>query len=150
MAALSLMTPAALLAELAPNVEPGQPSIWPLAPGYWLILTALLVPAFIILFRFYKRRHLRQRLRQLRSIRQMSDPKQQLSKCHQLLRWVSIHDLRARPGMSPDAFKRFIEEQTGQAAPSWLNQHYNVNSETDIDWQEARALVQALMRRAAA
>ncbi|WP_320826245.1 DUF4381 family protein [Reinekea sp.] len=154
MASISLMpeeNPALqqLLAQLASNVFPSEPSVWPLPPGYWLVFGALLVSTAALSYWWRLGRDWRRVARQRKNIQAHTDPAQQLLQLHQLLRWVLINKLDADKGLTDTAFAERIAASLAAPAPVWLNAHYRVQSAgQSIDWAEVHRLLKAWRKEA--
>ena len=154
MASVSLMpeeNPALqqLLAQLASNVLPSEPSVWPLAPGYWLVLSALLVTTAALFYWWRLGRDWRRVARQRKNIQAQTDPAQQLLQLHQLLRWVLINKLGADRGLTDQAFAEWVATALASPAPAWLNAHYRaLPAVQSIDWAQVQRLLKAWRKEA--
>ena len=154
MASVSLMpeeNPAVqqLLAQLAGNVLPTEPSIWPLALGYWLVLGAVLITTAALLYWWRLGRDWRRVSRQRKRIQGQTDADRQLLQLHQLLRWVLINKLGADKGLTDRAFAERVTSSLATLPPSWLNGHYRAEPAVHpIDWAEVQRLLKAWRKEA--
>ncbi|TCS40649.1 DUF4381 domain-containing protein [Reinekea marinisedimentorum] len=136
--ALSGGVPQQLLSQLEPNTPPAEPSAWPLAPGYWLVLMAVLVMACLIAYLWYRGRHWRHIQQHLARIKRLAEPNAEL---HQLLRWLLITHLSAPKSMDEQALAEKITATLG-TLPEWVNGHYQADKSSDINWAEVKTLLQ--------
>jgi hypothetical protein len=127
-----------LLSQLEPNTPPAEPSIWPLAIGYWLIAIAVLAAACLIAFLWYRGRHWRRIQQHLTRIKGLAEPSAEL---HQLLRWLLITHLSAPKSMNERALAEKITATLG-TLPEWVNAHYRADKPCDINWTEVKSLLQ--------
>ncbi|WP_320823220.1 DUF4381 domain-containing protein [Reinekea sp.] len=154
MASVSLMpeeNPALqqLLAQLASNVLPSEPSVWPLALGYWLVLSAVIIASGALFYWWHLGRDWRRVSRQRNNIQAQNDPAQQALHLHQLLRWVLINKLGAEKGLTDQAFAERVATSLVSPAPAWLNAHYRaLPAVHSIDWAEVQYLLKAWRKEA--
>ncbi|MEJ2043445.1 MAG: DUF4381 family protein [Reinekea sp.] len=135
-----------LFSQMAPNTQPTEPSIWPLAIGYWLILAALLVLIAGAVFSFIKQRPWRAIKNELALIQALPQA-QQLVRLHQLLRWLSIHHARQPKELSPKAFADWVNQHNNGQTPDWLNAHYQADAEAvRLDWAGIKVLVRHIYK----
>jgi len=138
-----------LLGQLASNVLPAEPSAWPLAPGYWLVLVVVLSATAGLFYWWRLGRDWRRVSRQRKSIQAHSDPLQQSLQLHQLLRWVLINKLGADKGLTDTGFAERVAASLATPPPVWLNAHYRALSERPgIDWAEVKRLLKSWRKEA--
>jgi Domain of unknown function (DUF4381) len=140
------------LEQLHPLREPALIGWWPLAPGWWLSLAILLlvlaVAAWWLYRRYQRNSYRRQGLRQLESIRQQyelkQDPGAALQAINALLKAVALRAWPRRDiaALSGDAWQEFLRNSTAQGPafdPAALTAQYRPSA-ANIDIE---ALLQA-------
>ncbi len=151
MAFIPLMTSSAgfeeLLTQLAPNSAPAEPSIWPLAVGYWLIISAVICIVVVVYFWSRQQRlwwTLQAELKQLQAI---NDKSKQLLRLHELVRWLSVSKAANTTHLSSAEFAQWLAKYNNDQIPSWLNRHYQPSTDNvTIDWQEVSTLLRAIYK----
>lgn len=150
MAALPLTAQASalepLLNSLASNAAPEAPSIWPLAPGYWLIVILFVALAVSALRWWWRWRRTRPIWRQLKGIEQMDDPHQQLLSLHQFLRALLIRYHGLNANLSDTEFAQRIEQTLPGKTYQWVNAHYQPSLDVNIDWQDIHRVVERWLK----
>ncbi len=138
-----------LLNNLEPNILPAQPSVWPLAIGYWLILFATLVVIGASIYWWRRTRLTRQVNRELKRLSRLNDVNEQQQQSHRLIRWLCIHAAGQSAAMTDIELTNFVASLTGRV-PDWLNSHYQKSNTTPVDSSELSALTKQLLRKGAA
>lgn len=127
------------LDQLAPNVPASEPSLWPLALGYWLVLAVIIVFIAGSLYFIQQRRDWWRFKAELNRLQQLPSANQ-LSQLHQMLRWAAIHWLKASPALTEKQFEKLLQPYWPQQQAAWLNRHYQPRQQTSIDWPEVQRL----------
>ena len=89
------MNPDMMLSQLAPLREPPAVGWWPMAPGWWLLIT-LIVVALTALVLWLRQRHRQRRYRQL-ALAALSELKAQQATSDAINRLLKAAALRAYP-----------------------------------------------------
>lgn len=139
---------AQLLSSLEPNIQPAEPTAWPLAMGYWFVLIFTLILIGITIYWWVNAKHARVFKKQLHRLKSLTDPHEQLKEAHLYLRWFIKEQKLANAGLSPEAFKRYVASLNNGEAPVWLNQHYQQKPASHIDWNEFKHIARKLHREA--
>lgn len=132
-----------LLAELEPNIVPMEPSIWPLALGYWLALAVVVIALTGAGYGWRATARQRRVARRLKQLQQLQGS-EQLVALHQLLRWCASQVAPEAAAYSEQAFARWLAQRSLGEPPAWLNAHY-AGREVSIDWGEANKLMRKLL-----
>lgn len=79
------------LAQLNDIVAPSQPSLWPLAPVYWFLLSALIICLLVsvYLFKKYKKQQVKQKMA-LQQLTELQQSKANFIYLNQLLKGVAL------------------------------------------------------------
>lgn len=138
-------TPSPLLGQLAANTPPQEPSWWPLAIGYWLIIAAVILVGALIIYGY--RQHVKNRpiTNELARLKQQPASHEQLRALHTLLRWLLIHRCGLDKDTSSEALAHHIQRTLKGDLPCWVNAHYQPNP-VEIDWRSATVLVKQWQR----
>jgi cytoskeletal protein RodZ len=153
MAALPLNTEtqdafAELLSSLEPNVQPMVPSVWPLAIGYWLLISIVIAAILVGIFWWIRTKPWRVFKTELKRIKQLTDAQEQLVSAHLSLRWLVKEHQLAPTGLSPREFESFIAARNGNKTPAWLNKHYQPETQASVDWVELQRIAKRLIQEA--
>lgn len=136
-----------LLAQMAPNTAPAEPSLWPLAIGYWLVIASLFIAIIAVVTVYLMQRPWRRVKTELKRLQSLTDSQQQLVELHQLLRWLSIYRGKQPKAMTPNEFGQWVAAQNGGQPPEWLNKHYQTWQETaPIDWPNVNSLIKTIYK----
>ena len=152
MAPVSLMAaqnPAlqSVLEQLAANTPPPEPSWWPFALGYWLCLLLLLLIFSASGLYWWRNREWRQLNRQLKTLQQLEDVREQSKQAHALLRWVRIHKLGDSPRLSEQQLSQRVQHSLGDDERPWLNSHYRRDVQAP-DWHDLQQLLRCWRKEA--
>lgn len=137
-----------LLTQLEPNILPNEPSAWPPALGYWLILLGMITALALLSVWYFKKQPLRKVKREIQRIASITNTMTQLEDAHQLLRWLLHHKLGLPLGMSDSQLYDTISQHS-PTTPHWLNQHYRSNPEETLVITELSSIVASIFKEAA-
>jgi hypothetical protein len=137
-----------LLAQLEPNIMPAEPSAWPLALGYWLILLAIVTMVTLLIVFYLKKRPLLIVKQEIKRIASINSTMTQLEDTHQLLRWLLHHKLGLSVGMTDSQLHDVISRYCS-TPPHWLNQHYTSDPKEVLVVSELNDIVTSIFKEAA-
>lgn len=88
------------------------PSPWPLAPGWWMVLAAIVIVAAWIAWRAHVKRRRRTRILRLfdEAVARAETPSQQVAAMSELLRRAARRKDAAAPALEGDAWLRFLDD----------------------------------------
>lgn len=138
---------AELLGQLAPNMEPAEASIWPLAPLYWGVLLLFIALLAVLGWWFWRGRRQRRYLSVVKRLAGVQDTTCQLQQLHAVLRNAAALQDPANKSLSDRRFAELVTQTLERTeTPTWVNAHYRPNPTTGQALADADRLVRRWCR----
>lgn len=138
---------AELLGQLAPNMEPAEANIWPLAPLYWGGLLLLIAAVAALVWWYWRGRRQRRYLKVVKRLASVQDATRQLQQLHALLRNAAALQDPTNKSLSDGRFAELVTRTLERSeTPPWVNAHYRPNPSTEQALADADRLVRRWCR----